>query len=201
MLNVCLIYIFCVLCTLFSHWTISLATRVNIHHFGGKSLIWKEHLTACTTQILHTTRSRSPHNAPHSPSIIYTGRYRHTYLWYIRILYSGKLLREKTFANFTDLWLFTQVFSAKFGGVAPFGVAQASYPQKFSLWNCIFQQFAFSPSKVSHYTVCILLYLCVMQYFHKGCWKTRNGTWSHNLSSIPGPSLLWPRVLTITPWY
>ena len=33
--------------------------------------------------------------------------------------YSGKLLREKTFVNFTVLWLFAKVFSAKFGGVAP----------------------------------------------------------------------------------
>ena len=44
--------------------------------------------------------------------------------------------------NFTDLWLFAKVFSAKFRGVASFGVAQASYPQKFSLRNRIFQQFA-----------------------------------------------------------
>ena len=29
--------------------------------------------------------------------------------------YSGKLSREKTFANFTILWLFTKVFSTKFG--------------------------------------------------------------------------------------
>ena len=32
--------------------------------------------------------------------------------------YSGKLSREKTFANFTVLWLFAKVFFAKFGGVA-----------------------------------------------------------------------------------
>ena len=29
--------------------------------------------------------------------------------------YSGKLSREKTFANFTILWLFAKVFSTKFG--------------------------------------------------------------------------------------
>ena len=40
--------------------------------------------------------------------------------------YSGKLLREKTFANFTVLWLFAKVFSAKFGGVASLGAAQVS---------------------------------------------------------------------------
>ena len=44
------------------------------------------------------------------------------------LLYSGKLSREKTFANFLVLWLFAKVFSAKFGVVAPFGAAQASNP-------------------------------------------------------------------------
>ena len=38
------------------------------------------------------------------------------------ILYSGKLSREKTFANFEVLWLFAKVFTfSKFGGVASFG--------------------------------------------------------------------------------
>ena len=32
--------------------------------------------------------------------------------------YSGKLSREKTFVNFAVLWLFAQVFSAKFGSMA-----------------------------------------------------------------------------------
>ena len=45
----------------------------------------------------------------------------------VRIPYSGKLSREKTFTNFADLWLFAKVFSPKFGGVASFGMAQASY--------------------------------------------------------------------------
>ena len=35
-------------------------------------------------------------------------------------LYSGKLLKEKTFANFAVLRLFVKVFSVKFGGVASF---------------------------------------------------------------------------------
>ena len=43
------------------------------------------------------------------------------------ILYSGKLSREKTFANFAVLWLFVKIFSAKFEGMASFDVAQASY--------------------------------------------------------------------------
>ena len=55
------------------------------------------------------------------------------------ILYSGKLLREKTFANFEVLSLFAKVSSVKFWGMASFGgiiggtlVASASTPQKFS---------------------------------------------------------------------
>ena len=35
--------------------------------------------------------------------------------------HSGKLLREKTFANFEVLQLFAKVFTVKFGGVASFG--------------------------------------------------------------------------------
>ena len=34
----------------------------------------------------------------------------------LQIPYSGKLLREKTFANYVVLWLFAKVFSAKFWG-------------------------------------------------------------------------------------
>ena len=56
-----------------------------------------------------------------------------------KILYSGKLLREKTFANFVVLWLFTKVFSAKFGGVASFAVAIESNLRKF--FFRIFKQF------------------------------------------------------------
>ena len=58
------------------------------------------------------------------------------------VQYSGKLLTEKTFTNFTVLWLFAKDFSAKFGGVASFGVAKASNLQKFfSVKICIFQRF------------------------------------------------------------
>ena len=39
----------------------------------------------------------------------------------MNILYSGKLSREKTLANFEVLWLFAKVFSVQFGGVASFG--------------------------------------------------------------------------------
>ena len=49
------------------------------------------------------------------------------------IPYSGKLLREKSFANFAVLWLYAEVFSVQFGGVASFGTAKVSNLQKFSL--------------------------------------------------------------------
>ena len=35
------------------------------------------------------------------------------------IPYSRKLSKEKTFGNFTVLWLFAKVFSTKFGDMAP----------------------------------------------------------------------------------
>ena len=57
------------------------------------------------------------------------------------ILYSGKLSREETFTNFAVLWLFTKVFSAKFGGVASFGTVKGSNLRKFSPKNHIFHQF------------------------------------------------------------
>ena len=44
----------------------------------------------------------------------------------LHIPYSGKLLREKTFVNFT-------VFSVKFGSMASFGPAKTLNPQKLSL--------------------------------------------------------------------
>ena len=68
--------------------------------------------------------------------------------------YSGNLLRKKTFANFTVLWLFTKVFSVKFGGVASFGAAQASNSRKFS------------PSKVSRFTVFCTVSKLSISYVH-----------------------------------
>ena len=66
-------------------------------------------------------------------------------------VYSGKLLSEKTFANFEVLWLFAQVLSTKFGGVASFG---GSSKQKFSPEKSFFHQFTkVFPVKVSSYTV------------------------------------------------
>ena len=47
-----------------------------------------------------------------------------------KLPYSGKLLREKTFANFAVLWQYTKIFSAKFG--TWHSLAKANNPQKFS---------------------------------------------------------------------
>ena len=49
-----------------------------------------------------------------------------------RVLYSGKLSREKTFTNFEVLWLFTKFFSAKFRGVASFGGTCEQFAKVFS---------------------------------------------------------------------
>ena len=50
-----------------------------------------------------------------------------------KILYSEKLLGERTFANFVVLWLFTKVFSAKFGGVHLLPWPNKSNVKDFSL--------------------------------------------------------------------
>ena len=65
------------------------------------------------------------------------------------VLYSGKLLREKTFVNFTVL------FSLQNWGCGTFGAAKVSNPRKFSPWKSYFSPIRrkFSPSKVSRYTV------------------------------------------------
>ena len=53
--------------------------------------------------------------------------------------YSGKLSREKTFVNFAVLWLFAQVFSAKFGSMAQ---QKQTICESFLCENRIFHQFA-----------------------------------------------------------
>ena len=68
--------------------------------------------------------------------------------------YSGKLLREKTFVNFTVLWLYTKVFSARFGAWHPLALQKRAIRESFLRENHIFTHSRkFSPSKVSRYTV------------------------------------------------
>ena len=55
---------------------------------------------------------------------------------YMYIPYSGKLSKEKTFANFAVLWLYTKVFFVKFGSWHPFvrqkqAIRESFLPQKF----------------------------------------------------------------------
>ena len=47
------------------------------------------------------------------------------------VAYSGKLSREKTFANFEVFWLYAKVLR-EILGVAFFGATKASTPRKFS---------------------------------------------------------------------
>ena len=69
---------------------------------------------------------------------MYVCLYHHVNSTNHSLSYSGKLSGERTFANLTVLWLFTKVFSAKFGGVMSFGTAKVSNPRKFSLWKLYF---------------------------------------------------------------
>ena len=81
----------------------------------------------------------------------------------------GKLLREKTFANFTVLWLFAKLFSVKHSN------CKSEQSAKVSPRKLYFHQFAnFSLLKVSCYTVpglfsfsmlTLRLYLCFTQLF------------------------------------
>ena len=52
--------------------------------------------------------------------------------------YSGKLSREKTFANFAVLWLFMEVFPTKFGGVTPLVLQKQAVQESFVRENRIF---------------------------------------------------------------
>ena len=74
------------------------------------------------------------------------------------IPYSGKLSREKTFANFVVLWLYAKLFSAKFGAWRPLALQKQAIRKSFLRENCIFTNSRkFAPSKVSRYTVCYYL--------------------------------------------
>ena len=68
--------------------------------------------------------------------------------------YSGKLSREKTFANFAFLWLYAKVFSAKFGVWRHLALQKWAIHKSFLRENRIFTNSRkFSPSKVFCYTV------------------------------------------------
>ena len=57
------------------------------------------------------------------------------------IQYSRKLLREKTFVNFTVLWLFVKGFYAKLGGMHPLAWQKGAICESFFHENRNFHQF------------------------------------------------------------
>ena len=59
----------------------------------------------------------------------------------LRLPYSRKLSREKTFADFAVLWLFAKVFSAKFGGMASVVQHRWAICESLLYENHIFHQF------------------------------------------------------------
>ena len=99
------------------------------------------------------------------------------------ILYSGKLSREKTFANFAVLWLYTKVFSAKFGVRHPSAWQKRAIRESFLLENRIFTNSRkFSLSLVSRYTVCSFTPLtrcteCTCVHSHKIFKAVRVHVW------------------------
>ena len=62
-------------------------------------------------------------------------------IFHIILPYSGKLSREKTFVNFTVLWLFAKVFSGKLGACCPLAWQKRAIYKSFRRENCIFHQF------------------------------------------------------------
>ena len=87
-----------------------------------------------------------------SISTIFTSNYHHQKPIKWTLPYSGKLSGEKTFMNFAVLWLYTKVFSAKFGAWHPLAQQKRAIHESF-LCEIVFFTRKFSPSKVSHYTV------------------------------------------------
>ena len=64
-----------------------------------------------------------------------------TYYSPLELLYSRKLSREKNFTNFVVLWLFTKVFSAKFGAWRSLAQQKQAISESFFRKNRIFRQF------------------------------------------------------------
>jgi len=79
--------------------------------------------------------------------------------------YSGKLSREKTFANFAVLWLYAKVFSTKFGAWHPLAWQKWAIRESFLRENRLFtNSWKFSPSKVYSYTVYHLCAQCTKAF-------------------------------------
>jgi len=78
-----------------------------------------------------------------------------TAVFLLSIPYSGKLSREKTFANFVVLWLFAKVFSTKFWGVGVLWHGKNEQSVKVFSVKIVFftNSRRFSPSKLFRYMV------------------------------------------------
>ena len=91
--------------------------------------------TACAGTL--SVHGQSPTKKQHSHVILCVPP------WFVDLIpYSGKLLREKTFANFAVLWLFMKVFSVKFGMWHSLAWHKRAICGSFSYENRIFHQFA-----------------------------------------------------------
>ena len=79
--------------------------------------------------------------------------------------YSGKLSKEKTFANFAVLWLYAKVFFVKFGAWRPLAWQKRAIRKSFVRENRLFTNSRkFSPSKVYRYTVYHLCAQCTKAF-------------------------------------
>ena len=103
------------------------------------------------------------------------------------IPYSGKLSREKTFANFAVLWQFVKVFSMKFGAWCSLVRPKRAMRESFLRKNRIFHQFAkvFSFESFPLYSKLTslqetlnLLHTCPM-------WLLNNNAWSQVTAYTP----------------
>ena len=94
-------------------------------------------------------------------------------------------VQQKTFVNFTVLWLFMKVFFVKFGSVASTKIVFFTNSRKFS------------PSKVSHCVVSLLQHMATLYMYPT--YTALQFDWLHWDSSascriLMGPQLLWDEV-------
>ena len=109
------------------------------------------------------------------------------------LLYSGKLSREKTFANFKILWLYAKDFFAKFGVWHPLGLLQKrAIRESFLHENRIFTNLRkFSPICESFLP---RKFLAILRYYEnfppKYLWRVQPTTPLLNINSSLRPSKL-----------
>ena len=102
--------------------------------------------------------------------------------------YSGKLLREKSFANYAVLWLFAKVFSVKFWGVVSFGAAKAS--------KSCFHQFT-KVYSLKSFPLYSILVSCIAAVKVLCCWRMRPIHTLYVDQWIPNVSILAPPLVEV----